>query len=171
MKSHKELVEIGYRWLLRTKPRNMRTEYSACRVAFKEVSNLMKEEPDVIGFRSEASILVECKATRQDFLSDKTKEFRKCPEQGMGQYRFYLVNKDVVETSEITNGWGLLVAQKNNVRILKDSKEFESFNYMAERELLTKLLNRIAYFNLLDLINDARYRAIIYEFDCDETKE
>ena len=42
------------------------------------------EIPDAIGWRAWESILFECKASRADFLKDRDKPFRICPESGVG---------------------------------------------------------------------------------------
>lgn len=76
--THKELVMIAYRWVLKN---------ASCGVAFRElVSGSSNETPDVIGFGAwEHSVLVECKVTRIDFLADKKKRCRVQPETGMGK--------------------------------------------------------------------------------------
>ena len=170
MKTHKELVEIGYRWLKRPKPRNCIPCYSSCTIALKEVSNILKEEPDIIGFKYWLSILIECKATREDFLSDKTKSFRKNPKEGIGQYRFYLINEGVAKPDELPDKWGMLCASDNNIKILKDPQIFEEYNLSHERGLLVKIIRRISSFDMMDLINDARYKMIPCEYDTDDTE-
>ena len=74
------------------------------------------ECPDAIGWRSEYSILVECKTSRSDFLADRKKPFRKNPELGVGSYRFYLCPPGVIETEDLPDGWGLLYVEKNRIR-------------------------------------------------------
>jgi len=77
MFTHKKLVEIAYRWLLNN---------GGVGVAFKELKSSADEIPDVIGFDSWHSILIEVKVSRSDFLSDKKKSHRS---KGMGNWRFY----------------------------------------------------------------------------------
>lgn len=171
MKSHKELVEIGYRWLKRSKSRNRMPCYSSCTIALKEVSIVFEEKPDIIGFKYWLSILIECKATRADFLSDKTKSFRKYPEEGIGQYRFYLINEGVAKPEELPDKWGLLCVSGNSIRILKDPQKFNEYNLSYERGLLVKIIKRISCFDMMELINDARYKEIPYEYDIDDVGE
>jgi len=168
MKPHKELIEIGYRWLLRAKSRNCEPCYSSCTIALKEVGNVFKEEPDVIGFKYWLSILIECKATRADFLSDRKKSFRVNPKEGMGQYRFYLINEGVATPEEMPDKWGLLCVSGRGIRILKDPEKFDEYNLVHERGLLAKIIKRISCFVMMDLINDARYKTIEFEYDVDE---
>ena len=65
------------------------------------------EIPDAIGWRAWESIMFECKASRADFLKDRDKPFRVCPESGVGDWRFYLTNPGVIHSSdELPDGWG-----------------------------------------------------------------
>ena len=68
-------------------------------------ANTYGEIPDAIGWLSRASILIECKATRQDFLRDSEKLFRKEPGFGMGDIRFYFTNPGVIR-DDLPEGWG-----------------------------------------------------------------
>jgi len=102
--THKDLVEIGYKWVM-----------SRCGVAFKELNAATGngEIPDVIGFNSGESFLIECKATRNDFLSDKKKSFRMRPETGMGKFRFYLCRKGLITLGDLPENWGLIYVNEN----------------------------------------------------------
>jgi hypothetical protein len=62
--THKELVEIAYKWILKN---------GSVGVAVKELYSLASEIPDVIGFGGWESVVIECKASRSDFLADKKK--------------------------------------------------------------------------------------------------
>ena len=75
-----------------------------------------REQPDAIGWRDGVSILIECKASRADFLSDKNKPFRSDPESGMGDWRFYLCPKDVIRPEDLPPGWGLLYATEKTIK-------------------------------------------------------
>jgi hypothetical protein len=100
--THKELVDKAYRWVLNN---------TRCGVAFKEFhsSACNGECPDVLGFFSfGSSVLVECKASRSDFLSDKKKRFRIKPELGMGKYRFYCCPTGLIKREELPDKWGLI---------------------------------------------------------------
>lgn len=76
------------------------------------------EVPDIIGFGStiEDCVVVECKASRSDFLHDAKKPFRVYPEKGMGRKRIYVVNDGVVKGAhEIPKGWECFVVVDNNI--------------------------------------------------------
>lgn len=99
--THKELVEIAYRWVLRN---------CSCGIAFKELECCGTNEiPDVIGFGGWAhSVLVEVKVSRADFLGDKRKSFRKNPDEGMGTQRYYCCPTGLIKKEELPQGWGLV---------------------------------------------------------------
>lgn len=144
--SHKELVDRAFTHL----------KFSfGCSVIFKERKTSTPEEPDVIGFGgSTGSVVIECKASRSDFFSDKKKSFRQYPEQGMGYKRFYMTPVGLLEPDEIPNGWGLLevyekppTLRNRMVKIAVDSKAF--FN--GERNLaaeVTYLVSAIRRLNI-----------------------
>lgn len=67
-----------------------------------------REIPDIIsiGDNEDECIVIECKATRKDFLADRKKPFRVYPQMGMGKYRAYVVNEGVVrDPCELPEGW------------------------------------------------------------------
>lgn len=66
------------------------------------------EQPDVIAWRSNASLVIEVKVSRSDFLAEKKKPFRKNPKLGMGDWRFYLSPPGVIQQNDLPEGWGLL---------------------------------------------------------------
>lgn len=75
------------------------------------------EQPDCLGFRSGVSCLIECKTSRSDFLADRKKKFRVSRELGMGDWRFMLTPKGLIEIDELPTGWGLL--EVHGRRIMK----------------------------------------------------
>lgn len=104
--THSELVKIAHRWVLKN---------ASCGVAFKELVCLSTQEiPDVIGFGAwKHSVMVECKISRSDYLSDKKKPFRINAESGVGKWRFYCVPEGLIKKEELPNGWGLLYVSDN----------------------------------------------------------
>lgn len=120
--THTKLVALGERWLLNTR---------ACSFAFSELcaSTSNGETPDNIGFKWEDTILIECKASRADFLSDKRKRFRRDPRKGMGAYRMYLCPARIIQPVDLPQGWGLLWAYPSGaVRQQVGPKQHEWFN-------------------------------------------
>ncbi|MEG0983076.1 hypothetical protein [Algoriella sp.] len=103
--THSDLVEIGYKWILKK-----------CSFAFKEMKCLNNEIPDVIGFRSNVSFLIEAKTSKSDFLIDKKKPFRIKPELGVGDFRFFITPVGLISIEELPDNWGLIeVNQKGKV--------------------------------------------------------
>ncbi len=140
MISHKELVNTAFRYL----------KYSInCSVVFKERVGSTSENPDAIGFRMGFSYLIECKASRADFLADKKKLFRKRSNTGMGDERFFMAPIGLLEPSEIPEGWGLIevgeIARKyRRIETTKDSKNFyDETNKRAEVSYLSSAIRRI----------------------------
>lgn len=106
---HAQLVLKAERWL----------KQQGCGVVFREpfrATTHSGEKPDAIGWRDGLSLLVECKATRADFLADKKKPFRKAPEKGMGDWRFYLCPPDIITVGDLPAGWGLLYALPKQIK-------------------------------------------------------
>lgn len=109
--THKQLVEIAYKWLLKN---------GGVGVALKELKSVAKEIPDVIGFDSWQSIVIECKISRSDFFSDKKKPHR---EKGMGNWRFYCCPKGLIKQEELPEKWGLIyVNEKGKAKLEYDCR-------------------------------------------------
>lgn len=105
-----------------------------------------KERPDAIGFSSGFSCLVECKATRRDFLKDQDKPFRKDPAKGVGTVRIYLTNPDVCTPDELPERWQLIEAADEDTLIVRKGAKgclqmglewyFPEKDHKAEADLL-----------------------------------
>ena len=108
---HAELVALGANWLKRQGFPVVATEIDA--VGCREV-------PDVVGFRSTCSAIVEVKASRADFLADARKPERAAGNAGLGLFRFYLASPDVIRPDDVPAGWGLLhVVGRRIMEIIK----------------------------------------------------
>lgn len=95
--THTELVAIAAMYMSKRQP-----------VVLPEFFSHNAELPDVIGFKDDYSIVYEIKVSRGDFLGDKNKNFRRNPDKGMGDRRFYVVPKGMVQPEEMPYGWGLI---------------------------------------------------------------
>jgi hypothetical protein len=153
--SHSILVQIAYKWILK----------NGCGVAFREFRTLAcnGEFPDVIGFSSGGhSTLIECKATRSDFLADKKKAFRITPELGMGSYRFFCAPKRLIKETELPAGWGLIeVNEKGQPRAtVHPWRDWQTRgnrnpkNLKAEHELMYSALRRLAIRGRIEEVYD-----------------
>lgn len=151
--THKQIVDIGYRWLLK---------HSSCQFAVKEFSFSSRtgEQPDVLGFWQNASVLLEAKVSRADFLCDKKKHFRINPELGLGRYRFYICPAGLIQIDELPFNWGLIwVDEKGFAQCVKkqyseyfqgiktnhgvDTTGFEIYNKADETSIFYSLLRRL----------------------------
>jgi hypothetical protein len=132
--THQDLVRRAERWLRGT----MR-----CSVVIAERVSYANEVPDAIGWTSKGSILVECKTSRSDFFADGKKFFRQNPEYGMGDFRFYMVPRGLINADEVPERWGLLEARPKQVRVILDAYSFDKVRAsFKERTLLVSALRR-----------------------------
>lgn len=95
---HVRLVALGAAWLRRQGFPIVATELRCFG---------SREQPDVLGFRSNCSALIEVKTSRTDFLADRLKPERAAG--GLGLYRFYLCPEGLLQQADLPPGWGLLV--------------------------------------------------------------
>lgn len=131
--THAELVALAAAWLQKERHDVVVTEVSWA-----------LEVPDALGFYGWSSTLVECKVSRADFAADRKKPFRLKPEEGMGEYRYFLVPSSLhVELGELPRGWGLLVAdERGRVRRVLKAKP-QARNTVMEVGLLGNVLRRV----------------------------
>ena len=127
---HGSLVALAVRWLARR-----------CSIVFYEFAAAAQEIPDAIGWRSNRSMLIECKTSRSDFQRDAKKLFRQYPEFGMGRHRYYLCPPGVIQVDDLPARWGLLWAAHGRVRIKREAEEFVC-DQTAEIKFLVSMLRR-----------------------------
>lgn len=101
---HDSLSSLGAKWLKRQGFPVVATEL---------VSIGCREQADVIGFRSNCSVVIESKVSRSDFFADLKKQHRLTG--GLGLYRFYLCPPDMIRPDELPERWGLLYAAGKKV--------------------------------------------------------
>ena len=136
--SHNELVLRAKRWL----------KAIGCRVVISEMASEAGETPDAIGWRYGESILVECKTSRKDFFFDMKKVWRRNG-YGMGGWRFYMCEPDLIMPEDVPVGWGLIYTGRP-IKIVVGPKgncswgrpPFKS-NLRRENLLLVSALSRI----------------------------
>jgi len=134
--THKELVARVSKWLRNTK---------RCPVVFQDLYTYAGERPDVIGFFSDGtSLLIECKISRSDFISDIKKPHRAFDENGMGDTRYYATPHGVLRSEEeIPNGWGLIIVREYSITITKHPTQRESVNKRSEVLMLSSAIRRL----------------------------
>lgn len=139
---HNLLCKKGISWLkMQHYFHETKFRISSCSVVISEMVSMASEHPDVIGFNNSQSILIECKTSKSDFKADFKKHFRRKPDLGMGNFRFYLTKKGLLNIDEIPEKWGLIELDKNKIEIKKEPEYFENTRN-AEYPLLFSALRR-----------------------------
>jgi len=130
---HAELIPAAAEWLKKNR----------CSVVVTEIATT-GEEPDAIGWYGPHSTLIECKATRADFMVDRAKSFRRQAAYGIGQKRYFLTPISLVDLEELPPGWGLLECDgAGKTECLKESEHFEPSNHRHELTILLSVLKRL----------------------------
>lgn len=131
--THAELVKLAAAWLEKR-----------CPIVVTEMSSWAVEIPDAIGFGGTVvSILVECKASRADFLRDRAKPHRRRPEKGLGRVRYFLAPEGVIKPDELPPMWGLIEAKTDGALRVKVKAQTQARNAEGEQYLLMSCLRRI----------------------------
>ena len=134
--THARLVAMAVQWLRRYR----------CGVVLSEQACVSGEMPDAIGWKKAChSVLVESKVSRSDFLADRCKLFRQCPENGVGCERYYLSARGLIRIEELPAGWGLLeVCGREIERVKASAKTLRSaIGFQNEMNLLLASLRRV----------------------------
>lgn len=137
--THDMLVAKAKRWLEKSHGNKF-----ACGVVLAEYKSYADEIPDIIGFNSNRSILIECKVSRADFKADSRKSHRHYIKK-LGNLRYYLTLPNVACPEDITNGWGLLYASDKKITEVKESEWFADDSVKAaEWPILYSIIRRLA---------------------------
>lgn len=130
--THAELIAQSAKWL----------ERQGCAVVITDMSHGQSETPDAVGWKGTHSILVECKASRADFLADKAKPFRRMPETGMGDSRYFCAMRGLIRADELPPKWGLLEWDGRRMRVVVKS-EYHAGDGRSEISVLLSAIRRI----------------------------
>lgn len=139
--THSDLCALAVRWL-----RNS----GRCSFVIREPtwhSGGATEQPDAFGFHApNQTVLIECKASRSDFLADRAKWFRRYPAWGLGRLRYYLAPTGVIRREDLPPRWGLILANGETCRrVVKAAPQLVWGQDMETRfawSLLSKLERR-----------------------------
>lgn len=126
MLTHADIVKRSARWLDDRRfwlPSPMVNRPPAFLWVEKAVP-LVTEMPDVLGLFeafitgswTTYSVMIEAKASRSDFTSDKAKPHRQ-GKRGLGDYRLYACPPRVIMPTDLPEGWGLLWVYPKMVRM------------------------------------------------------
>lgn len=98
------------------------------------------ESPDVIGWKYDGtSVMIECKVSRSDFLTDKHKPWRNGTQVGLGNYRYFAAPAGIIQLAELPEDWGLIEVCGGGMRLRKSPVMQES-NEVRERVLLVQMM-------------------------------
>lgn len=95
--NHADLVQLAVKYLSRQLD---------ARYILAEPHTKRGERPDAIGWTSDDITLIECKASRSDWLADRAKPSRAFG--GIGTYRYALCKPGIIGPYELYPNWGLL---------------------------------------------------------------
>lgn len=147
--THADLVLRAKGWLRR----------QGCKTVFGELTcvTYTGEIPDSIGWHGglNATVLIECKTSRSDFLADRKKRFRQEPHNGMGSFRYFMCPPGVIRAEDLPERWGLLYCHGRSVRMEAgrelgryiegdDPWRFPAKNDRGEVSMLLSVMNRIS---------------------------
>lgn len=143
--THEALRKRAIKWLTNR----------GCGVVLSEIVALGSEIPDAIGWKyGSQSHLIECKVSRSDFFANADKCHVRA-DTGVGQYRYFLTPPGLLRLDELPDGWGLLEAEDNRVRVRKDPVLREP-NREHETVMLVSALRRIRQREFIILVPDAQ---------------
>ncbi len=134
--THAHLINLAVQWLRAYR----------CGVVLSEQACSSGEMPDAIGWKRAChSVLVECKVSRADFLTDRDKPFRQKPEFGLGCERFYLAPARLLRPQDLPAGWGLLECRGRKVEMIHPSRKKlrTAIGFGYEMNLLLASLRRV----------------------------
>lgn len=122
---------------------NDRDEHPGIRrypVVLMEMRGSMNQEPDVLGFCSGPSYMVECKVSRSDFTSDKRKGFRNA-DTCVGNLRSYGCPEGLIEPEELPDEMGLIYITNSGIEQIEKPERQEA-NYEVERSIMYSALRQ-----------------------------
>lgn len=140
--THKEITRAAVKWL-KSHPQNI--IIPNCSIVAEEVktATITGEIADVIGWCSWASVLIEIKTSREDFLKDKKKPFRKEIERGMGNFKYYLAPSGVLTKKDLPQNWGLLIIDSKGKINIEQAAINNPGNLISERTVLLSLFRKL----------------------------
>ena len=147
---HAKLVKLAAKWLRRNHP-----------VIVTELASSGREEPDAIGWRSGGySTLVECKASRADFLRDQKKIYRRDVERGLGYKRYYMAPSGMLTRDDLPLGWGLL--EVSETLAVRETLGATPLTYDARSEIMV-LLSVVRRFGVTPGIRGVNIKAYTFK--------
>lgn len=139
--THKELVQLGAKWL---KWHKDNIHIPNCKIIAKELvaATGTGENPDILGFSYYASVNIEVKVSRADFLRDQKKR-HKTIGVGMGNMKLYLCPEGLIKVDELPDGWGLLYCSEAGKISIAKLPEKRDADLDSERTMLMSIIRRM----------------------------
>ncbi len=135
--THQQITSKAAKWL---KKHDRNILVPNCSIVETEIKSVHKEIPDIIGWCSWASVLIEVKTSRADFFKDFKKPFRANEHEGIGDFRYYICPTGLIKEEELPALWGLLyIDEKGKIEIIKKAEK-QSANHYNERNILTSII-------------------------------
>lgn len=115
-----------------------------CYLVCTDLVSACGETPDVMGWNSCGSIMIEVKASRSDFLADSKKPHRHPARSNLclGNYRYYASPKGLIKVEELPELWGLLEFDGSKLMLVKKAEASKCSSEYEKRYLLS-LIRRI----------------------------
>lgn len=144
--THEYLRKVAMQYLKASKWDRSKQVYSGfgCTIVLSEIVSASGNIPDAIGWRYGRSVLIECKASRSDFLVDCKKPHR-LKGTGPGEERYYMAPKGLLFAQEMPEGWGLLEVDGkavDKVKICPD-RTLDTEGERHEKIMLLSTIRRI----------------------------
>lgn len=142
--THSDLVRLAVSWLKRKE--------RACLLVASNVgvrNGGPHEIVDAIGISYRDTWLVECKASRSDYLRDRKKKARENGDRALGTHRLYLAPREIISPAELPEKWGLIEVRPRSVIQVWAPGRWEKTPQMIEHEryLMMGLNYRLAWLN------------------------
>jgi hypothetical protein len=142
--THNELIDIGRRWLIKPYASCAPYGHYGCALVLTELcaGTRYSEQPDILGYSTKATIIIECKTSRSDFYADKNKPFRAF-EEGIGGQRWYLAPKGIIPIEKLPDKWGLLeVTSDKKIHVTRPA-ELQPRDFHSEMKMLISTIRRL----------------------------
>lgn len=133
---HRALCLLAAKWLRKNK-----LNAPVCPYVAVELVTAAKETPDVFGWNYWATVLIEVKVSRSDFLADAKKWVRQFPQKGMGAFRYYCCPECLITEEDLPENWGLLWSNENGIRLIKEATRQTACD-TSEVGFLTSIMRR-----------------------------
>ncbi|HXI43904.1 MAG TPA: hypothetical protein VNH83_28235 [Bryobacteraceae bacterium] len=121
-----------------------------------EIVSAAWEQPDAIGWKGGWSTLVECKATRADFLKQAHKHTT-ANGTGAGTKRFFLCPPAVIDSTELQGtDYGLLyLMEDGRIKVIREALHRNEVELRREVDMLVSALRRVRTREFITIVTEA----------------